>query len=76
MDRLLAQWSNSEHCYLSNATIDLWQVGRERAAILLGPTKVSPLALEKACVRQLNHALERYRGLIWGSSNKSQFAPF
>lgn len=71
MDRSLAQWSNSEHCYLSNATIDLWQVGRE-----LGPTKVSPLALEKACVRQLNHAPERYRGLIWGSSNKSQFAPF
>ena len=62
MDRLLAQWSNSEHCYLSNATID--------------QAKVSPLALEKACVRQLNHAPERYRGLIWGSSNKSQFAPF
>ena len=39
MDRLLAQWSNSEHCYLSNATIDLWQVGRERAAILWGQRK-------------------------------------
>ena len=61
MDRSLAQWSNSEHCYLSNATID---------------SERSPLALEKACVRQLNHAPERYRGLIWGSSNKSQFAPF
>ena len=45
MDRSLAQWSNSEHCYLSNATID-------SESIPAGPRKSLCAAVE-SCPRAL-----------------------